>query len=186
MKYSLLRRTRAALLSAGAALTLAAGLLAQAAPAPPPGYNVHLVREADGHRFWRGGGPKRETLKYLAKSAGIRGTTVTLIDLRHPPTKDDVSGRDGKLSPKAEAALAKELGLKYVAISALDKGLDARLQKALAEGDVYMHCMYGVNRTGFAAARYARSAKVETSRKGLGPRDWRQGDAFQARLERSR
>src|SRR5205085_2012864 len=62
----------------------------------------------------------------------------------------------------------------------------ARIEQALRQGDVYMHCMYGVNRTGFATARFARATGEALSHSGLGARDWRQGDAFQARLDHRR
>ncbi|HEU4753600.1 MAG TPA: hypothetical protein VFU47_10875, partial [Armatimonadota bacterium] len=156
-----------AVLAAGACL---------AAPAPPPGFNVHLVQESGKSRFWRGGAPKRDTLAALAASARQRGVTVTMVDLRKPPYQDDLSGKGGRLSPKAEEAAAKQLGIRYLLISALDRQLPARLQAALKSGDIYMHCMYGVNRTGFATARYARACGVETGRQGLGKRDWQQGE----------
>jgi hypothetical protein len=149
---------------------------------PPPGHNVHLVQESPSGRFWRGGAPGADTLEALARTAKARGKTATLIDLRTPPNRDDQSGKGGRLAPKAEAALAKRLGLRYVAVSALDKALPARLKQAAQSGDVYIHCMYGVNRTGFAVARYARATKQQVDRAGLGKRDYAQGDAFQARL----
>lgn len=167
---------------------LAGALLlpAQAAPAPPPGPNVHLVRERNGNRFWRGGGPRKPTLEALAADARKRGVTLTLIDLRTPANKDDRSGKDGRLAPAHEEALARQLGAKYLPLNALDRSLPKRIDAALQQGDVYMHCMYGVNRTGFATARYARDAGIEVTRKGLGKRDWNQGDAFQANLQRAK
>ncbi len=167
-----------------AAALLLSSSLAVAAPAPPPGHNVHLVRELNGNRFWRGGAPRKDTLEALASSAKARGKTVTFIDLRKPANSDDRSGKTGRLSPDAEAAMAKKHGLRYVGISALDKKLPDVLASAFKSGDVYMHCMYGVNRTGFAAARYARAEKCSVPTKGLGKRDWKQGDAFQARIEK--
>ena len=151
------------------------------APAPPPGHNVHLVTEAGNSRFWRGGAPRKATLESLAAAARSRGVEVTLVDLRKPATADDRSGGGGRLSPQQEATEARRLGVRYLAISALDRSLTARLQDALRRGDVYMHCMYGVNRTGFATARYARSAGISVSREALGKRDWKQGEAFEAR-----
>ena len=168
-----------------AALTLFAPV-AQAAPAPPPGFNVHLVQESGGRPVWRGGAPRRDTLDALARSARARGVVLTLIDLRAPANSDDQSGKKGRLAPRSEEALSRKLGVRYVSVSALDRQLPARLQAALKQGDVYMHCMYGVNRTGFAAARYASAARVSTTTAGLGKRDWRQGAAFQATLERGR
>jgi hypothetical protein len=169
-----------------ALLTLALPLAALAAPKPPPGFNVYLVQEGEAGTFWRGGAPRDVTLKALAAAAKERGLEVTLVDLRHPPTADDQGGKQGRLSPAAEAALVKQLGLRYVSISALDRKFIPTLQQALKRGDVYMHCMYGVNRTGFATARYARATGKPVPRTGLGPRDWRQGDAFEARLKKSR
>lgn len=181
MKVSFTRRAFSVTFCGSLGLVLAS--LAAPAPTPPPGYNVHLVQESQGHRFWRGGGPRRDTLEVLAASARERGVSVTLVDLRHPANADDRSGKQGKLSPQGEAALAQELGLQYLSISALDRKLTPALRKATSKGDVYIHCMYGVNRTGFAVARYARDTGVAVNRTGLGPRDWRQGDAFQARLQ---
>ena len=54
--------------------------------------------------------------------------------------------------------------------------------EALAEGDVYIHCHYGVNRTGFAVGRYATARDLEVDRAKMGERDWNQGVAFQKRL----
>ena len=153
-------------------------------PPAPPGFNVHLVLVTpEGHRFWRGGAPRKDTLDSLAVDATARGATVTLIDLRHPPSADDLSGKGGRLSPDGEPARGAQKGFRYLSISALDKQFNAQLDEALARGDVYLHCMYGVNRTGFAVARYARRHQVKISREGLGKRDWTQGDAFEARLE---
>ncbi|MGV3724892.1 MAG: hypothetical protein ACO1SX_28665 [Actinomycetota bacterium] len=161
---------------------LLAGGFAQAAPQPPPGFNVHLVRETESGRFWRGGAPKPETVAALARSAKERGVSVTFVDLRKPANSDDRSGKANRLSPSAEEAAAKKLGLRYLAISALDRELPSKLNTALQQGDIYMHCMYGVNRTGFATARYARANGVKVPDKGLGKRDWKQGDAFQLRV----
>lgn len=172
----------AARLSCLLVLATAPGLAALAAPAPPPGFNVHLVQEQAPTRFWRGGAPKPETVEALAKAAKARGVTVTFIDLRKPANSDDRSGKGGRLSPTDEEALAKKLGLQYQAVNALDRDLPARLEAAQKRGDVYMHCMYGVNRTGFATARFARSTGAKVPDEGLGKRDWKQGDAFQARV----
>lgn len=174
----------------GSVLALALALLlptaAAAAPAQaPPGFNVHLVVQREGRCFWRGGAPRQDTLALLAASARQRGVAVTLIDLRVPPTADDQSGKQGRLSPAAEGALARQLGIQYLPVSALDRQLDDRLAEALAQGDVYMHCMYGVNRTGFATARFASATGSNVDRAGLGPRDWSQGAAFAARLARA-
>ncbi|MCX5789860.1 MAG: hypothetical protein NTX64_15360 [Elusimicrobia bacterium] len=149
---------------------------------PPPGLNVHAV-EARAARgcFWRGAAPRLDTLAALAKEAEVRGSGVTLVDLRHPDTADDRSGKDQRLSPSAEAQEAARLGLRYISISALDASLIDVLRTALRRGGVYMHCMYGVNRTGFAAARYSRAEQIRIGRDGLGERDWRDGDAFQSR-----
>jgi hypothetical protein len=155
-----------------------------AAPAPPPGFNVYLVQEKENSRFWRGGAPKRETVETLAKSAKARGVTVTFVDLRKPSNTDDRSGKGGRLSPTEEEELAHKLGLQYLAINALDRDLPARLQAAQKRGDIYMHCMYGVNRTGFATARFARATGASVPDTRLGKRDWKQGDAFQKRLEK--
>ncbi len=154
-----------------------------AAPPQPPGYNVQLVAEGEASRFWRGGAPREPTVKALARAAAERGVSLTLVDHRRPPTLDDRSGRGARLYPQAEAALAEQLGARYLSLSALDRQFIPKLRAALKEGDVYMHCMYGVNRAGFATARFARAARRKVTRDGLGVRDWAQGDAFQARLE---
>jgi hypothetical protein len=167
----------------GALAALALSTTALAAPAPP-GHNVHLVRETPTGRFWRGGAPRRDTLEALAAQARQRGVTVTLVDLRKPANADDRSGKTGRLAPKDEEAAARKLGMRYLAISALDRSLNDRLAAALKQGDVYMHCMYGVNRTGFATARYCRGTGAKVSTQGLGKRDWQQGDRFQARVGR--
>jgi hypothetical protein len=165
-------------------LTTVLACAAFAAPAPPPGFNVHLSHEEGSSRFWRGGAPRKDTMAALAADAKKRGVTVTLVDLRKPPYDDDLRGKGGRLSPKAEAALAQKLGMRYLHISALDRSLPAKLKQARQAGDLYMHCMYGVNRTGFASARYARAHGVTMNRKGVGKRDWNQGDRFQAALKR--
>jgi len=69
----------------------------------------------------------------------------------------------------------------YVSISALDGSLAERLHGLLARGDVYMHCMYGHNRTGFAAARYATAMHIKIDRGGLSRRDYALGAAFEKR-----
>ncbi len=166
-------------------LILSALLISAASAATaPPGFNVHLVDERGGRRVWRGGAPKPETLRTLAAEAKRRGVTVTLIDLRTPPNADDRSGKGGRLSPADEAIAAKRAELRYLPVSALDRSLPDKLRQARKVGDVYIHCMYGVNRTGFAVARYARAEGVKPDRKGLGKRDWSQGDAFQSRLSK--
>jgi len=161
------------------ALTLGATAVALAAPKLPPGFNVHAVHEEAGRRFLRGGAPRADTLETLARDAQARGVPVTLVDLRRPANSDDRSGKAGRLSPQAEAAAAKKLGLRYVSISALDRGFTARLEALRQEGDVYLHCMYGVNRTGFAVARWAHAHGRQPARTGLGTRDWKQGVAFE-------
>jgi hypothetical protein len=179
---SFLRKSFVYLALVGALLGLVpAGV---AAPASPPGFNVFVVQEKNGTRFYRGGAPRKDTMESLARSARARGVGVTLVDLRKPAFKDDGSGKGGRLSPSQEEALAKKLGLRYVPINALDKGLPAKLAAYQKQGDIYMHCMYGVNRTGFATARFCRATGVKTSTEGLGKRDWKQGDAFEAGVRR--
>jgi hypothetical protein len=163
-----------------AACALVFGLVLGAAAAEaPPGHNIHLVREVDGHRFWRGGAPTKETVRSLVDAAIARKLQVTFVDLRSPDTADDRSGKGGRLSPTEEKALAEKSGARYVCISALKKPLVDTLTDSLKRGDVYMHCMYGVNRTGFACARYATALKIDIPRDSLGKRDWEQGVAFQ-------
>ncbi|NDD27385.1 MAG: hypothetical protein EB084_03865 [Proteobacteria bacterium] len=151
----------------------------QKGPAPPPGFNVHLVTLANGHRLWRGGAPRPDTLAALLASARARGVRVTLLDLRHPPFEDDLSGKGGRLSPDAEKKAASTASSRYLSMSALDPSLLKQIEEALSEGDVYVHCMYGVNRTGFAVGRYATARGASVDRTGLGERDFNQGEAFQ-------
>lgn len=158
------------------ALFLAFGVSAAEAP---PGHNVHLVREVKGSRFWRGGAPTKDTVKDLVDSAKARSVQLTFVDLRAPDNADDRSGKGGRLTPTQEKALAERYGARYVQISALKKPLVDTLKDALKRGDVYMHCMYGVNRTGFACARYATALKIDIPRDKLGKRDWDQGERFQ-------
>jgi hypothetical protein len=161
---------------------LLALLLVAPALADPPGHNVHLVFKKEQNTLWRGGGPTRETLLSLRDTAKELGHPVTLIDLRHPAFDDDWIPHAGRLTPAGEEKLAKELGLRYHSISALDKGLVHLIDEALVEGDVYIHCHYGVNRTGFAVGRYATARELEVDRSKMGERDWNQGVAFQKRL----
>lgn len=162
-----------------------AAALALPTAANPPGFNVFVVQKKPGSTLYRGGAPRKDTMESLAKAARAKGKTVTLVDLRTPPFKDDVSGKGGRLSPTQEAAMAKKLGVRYVAINSSKKDLPAQLRGFLKQGDVYVHCMYGVNRTGFTVARYARAEKVKVPLERLGKRDVKQGDAFQANLERN-
>ena len=158
---------------------------AEEAPASaPPGINVHLVVRRQTGTLWRGAGPRRDTVLALRDSAKARKVKLMLIDLRHPATTDDVSGKDGRLSPQAESQLAQELGINYRSISAMDNGLPAMIAEALRHGDVYIHCMYGVNRTGFAVGRYATADRIKADRQGLGEKDWLDGVHFQQRLEK--
>ena len=153
--------------------------------ATPPGFNVHQVFDhQDKETFWRGGGPRQDTLQFLASEARRKHRPLTLIDLRHPANQDDVSGKQGRLSPAAEAKMASALGLRYHSISALDTGAIALIAEALRQGDVYVHCMYGVNRTGFAVGRYATAKHIEVERAGMGTRDYRDGVKFQERVQR--
>jgi hypothetical protein len=162
-------------------LLLVSGVAAEA----PPGHNIHVVTESkSGSTFWRGGGPRADTLKALQARAKETGRPVTLIDLRHPPFDDDLKGGGGRLTPVAEEKSAKELGLRYRSISALDKSLVPTIDEALKQGDVYIHCMYGVNRTGFAVGRYATARNLKVDREKLGERDWNQGVNFQRNLMR--
>ena len=152
-------------------------------PPAPPGINIHLVHSGEKGTFWRGAAPLRDTMKALQKEAQLRGRKVTLIDLRHPANADDRSGKSGRLTPAGEEKMASELGLRYRSVSAFERDLPHQIRKALQEGDVYIHCMYGVNRTGFAVARYATAHRLKVERTGLGPRDWSDGAAYQ-RLRR--
>jgi len=140
---------------------------------------VHVVIRREQNTLWRGGGPTRETMLALQSSAQQNGRPITLIDLRHPPFADDLRGGGGRLSPAGEEKMARELGLRYLSVSALDKDLVQLMDRALLEGDVYIHCMYGVNRTGFAVGRYATACELKVDRSKLGVRDWNQGVNFE-------
>ena len=165
------------------AIALSLSAVAAPSPAPPPGYNVHLVQETKSGRLWRGGAPRKDTLEALAASAKKRHVTVTLLDLRTPANADDKSGKAGRLSPAQEKALCIKLGLRYEPISALGAKLTDQISQALTTGDAYLHCMYGVNRTGYATARYACAAQVHVDTAGLGKHDWEQGYAHQRRIK---
>ena len=162
---------------------LAVPVFATPGPTAPPGFNVHLVQETKTGRLWRGGAPRKDTLEALAESAKKRHVTVTLLDLRTPANADDKSGKAGRLSPAQEKALCEKLGLRYEPVSALDAKLTDRMTEALTKGDAYFHCMYGVNRTGYAAARYACATQAHVDPAGLGKHDWEQGYAHQRRLK---
>jgi hypothetical protein len=120
----------------------------------------------------------------LLESAQTRKVKLLLLDLRHPAWRDDLSGKGGRLSPEGEKQMASELGLRYQSMSAMDPALPAFMAEALRHGDVYIHCMYGVNRTGFAVGRFATADRFQPDRDGLGERDWTQGVHFQERLEK--
>lgn len=177
---------QSAVRSLPAVLVLTFALSPAAAAQVPPGFNVHVVEKKAGSTFYRGGAPRKDTMEALVKAAKAKGKTVTLVDLRKPAFKDDHSGKGGRLSPAQEATMARKMGARYVAVNALTKDLPAQLRKFQQQGDVYIHCMYGVNRTGFAVARYARAHKLKVDTTKLGKRDIKQGDTFQANLERSR
>lgn len=149
----------------------------------PPGHNVHRVVLKEGAVMWRGGSPTRETLRALQATARKTGRPVTFIDLRHPPFDDDLRGGGGRLTPAGEEKAARELGLRYRSISALDRDLIEVLAQALRDGHVYVHCQYGVNRTGFAVGRYATAGKLKVDRTKLGERDWNQGVNFQNNIK---
>ncbi len=149
----------------------------------PPGFNIHRVLRRKGHVFWRGGTPRLDTLKAVLARARARGVTVTFIDLRHPANADDRSGRGGRLTPHSEKRASLEAGAHYLSISALDHALIPDIDRALARGDVYIHCMYGVNRTGFAIGRFAVAEHLQVGRVGIGKRDYHEGVAFEKRLE---
>ncbi len=148
-------------------------------PVAPPGFNVHLVEARPGGRFWRGGAPRLDTAATLLRSARERRVHLTLLDLRFPPNTDDRLPKGGRLTPDGEKRWAQQAGVTHQPISALDPSLPARIEAALARGDVYLHCMYGVNRTGFAVGRWATARSRNPDRAGLGKRDWKQGVAFE-------
>ena len=163
----------------GPPLRGAAGGVSEAAP---PARNVHLVLKRDGNLFWRGAAPRSDTVEALLRAARARNVQVTLIDLRHPFTRDDLTGAERKLTPAQESKLAEQLGAHYHSLSAMDKKLPSLIDAALKKGDVYIHCMYGVNRTGFAVARFALAEHEQPDRVGLGKKDWDEGAAFQRRV----
>jgi hypothetical protein len=129
--------------------------------------------------MWRGGGPTAKTLEWLGRHAHQHDQVLTLIDLRHPASSDDLSGKGGRLSPAAEKAWAVREHHRYHCLSALDPQLVPTIEQALRQGDVYIHCMYGVNRTGFAMGRYAVATSATLDRSGMGTRDVKQGEDFE-------
>lgn len=158
----------------------------------PPAPNVHGVSRVSNRDnpeltayFWRGGAPTVSTLAWFIDRRIQTDIVPTFIDLRRPPTTDDRSGKGGRLSPSEEKLLVERFGFRYVSISAMDKNLISVITKALAEGDVYMHCMYGVNRVAYALGRWAEAGHSVGWRKGFrkDQRDWNQGVKFQKTLQ---
>ena len=149
----------------------------------PPALNVHLVQRTPSGNLWRGAAPRLDTLQALQRSSKQRHTEVTIIDLRLPISDDDNSERDSRLTPLDESRLSNELGLHYCTVSKKDKKLPSIIAEAVAKGDVYIHCMYGENRTGFAVARYATAGNLTTDRQGLAKRDWDNGTRYQQKLK---
>lgn len=172
---------RVGVLAVSAALLLAR--TSTAAPDTLPGINVHLVRTTQTGRFWRGSAPLPETLEALAASAHRRHTSVTVIDLRYPVRKMDEVIQNGRLRPWDEVPVCQKLGLRYLTFSEFRPDLPAQIAKALAQGDVYLHCMYGKNRTGFAVARYACANNLVLNYDGLGEGDVIGGVAFQRKMK---
>jgi hypothetical protein len=146
---------------------------------------VHAVVQKESNVLWRGAAPRQDTVEALAAKAAAHDKTVTIFDLRQPSNDDDRSGKAGRLSPEAEKALADKLHVQYVSVSALEHDLPARIDQALRSGDVYIHCMYGVNRTGFACGRYEVADGLHVDHTGLGNKDIQEGIDFQHKVAAS-
>ncbi|GEM_PF-6931894 len=145
----------------------------------PTAHNVYKVLEGDRSILWRGGAPTKETILELAEFSKKHNRSVTLIDLRKPERDYDRSGDNGGLTIHEEKNLSESNGLNYLRISALDSKFCEVLGEKLKEGDVYLHCMYGVNRTGFAIGRFSIDQGAEYDIEGLGKRDVRSGEKFE-------
>lgn len=145
----------------------------------PPGFNVHFVCSYGWGKMWRGGAPTAQTLAWLGRHARQHNLTLTLIDLRAPASSDDVSGKGKRFTPTQEKLWARREHHAYYSMSALDAKLLPTLEQARRKGDVYIHCMYGVNRTGFAIGRFTVSTGAAIDKSGLGARDIKQGVDFQ-------
>ena len=140
---------------------------------------MYKVLEGDRSILWRGGAPTKETILELAEFSKKHNRSVTLIDLRKPERDYDRSGDNGGLTIHEEKNLSESNGLNYLRISALDSKFCEVLGEKLKEGDVYLHCMYGVNRTGFAIGRFSIDQGAEYDIEGLGKRDVRSGEKFE-------
>ena len=145
----------------------------------PVGHNVFKVLEVDGSILWRGGAPTINTILELAEFSKKHNRIVTLIDLRKPERAYDLSGDNGGLTSLKERNLSESKGLNYLRISALDPSFCEVVTDKLKEGDVYLHCMYGVNRTGFAVGRLSINQGAKFDIDGLGKRDVRSGENFE-------
>lgn len=145
----------------------------------PTGHNVFKVLETDRSILWRGGAPSKETILELAEFSKKYNRSVTLIDLRKPERAYDLSGDNGGLTSVEEKNLSERNGLNYLRISALDPSFCEVVIDKLKAGDVYLHCMYGVNRTGFAIGRLSIDQGAEFDIEGLGKRDVRSGENFE-------
>lgn len=143
------------------------------------GHNVYKVLESPNSILWRGGAPTNETISDLAEFSKKHNRKVTLIDLRKPERAYDLSGDNGGLTSYEEKNLSKSNGLNYLRISALDPAFCDIVTEKLKGGDVYLHCMYGVNRTGFAIGRLSIDQGATFDTEGLGKRDVRSGENFE-------
>ncbi len=146
-----------------------------------PGHNVHVVSASEGYLFLRGAAPTTQTMSWLLEVAKKTGLPLTMVDLRVPVRDYDKNGEGGRLSPATEKGLTEKAGHTYVPRSALAKtfGEDLAAIAAQPRGIVYLHCQYGVNRTGFAIGRLHKLTGMDFDRTGLGDRDFKQGVAYQ-------
>ena len=113
--------------------------------AGPPAQGIKNFHEVDGH-VYRGAQPTTEGFGYLAR-IGIK----TIVDLRENGSRSSL-----------EAKLVTSLGMRYVNVpmSGLVPPTRPQIARILAmledpkSGAVFVHCRFGVDRTGCVIAAY--------------------------------
>lgn len=145
-----------------------------------PGYNIHIVEHSPGKLVLRGGAPTKGTMDWLNRVAKENNLPLTVVDLRTPARPYDLNKEGGRLTPTEEKSHLLALGHQYAPMSALGKTFGHDLNNIVGkEGIVYIHCQYGVNRTGFAIGRLSKLTGKQFDRTGLGDRDFKQGVNYQ-------